>query len=74
MDPLFAYQQSLTRRQFFGDAGLRVGSFALAVLAAKEGAAAARARAQADGRAGSPALAGAAAPSAAGASADLAAH
>src|SRR5215472_16465745 len=53
MDPLFDHQRLLTRRQFFGGAGLRVGGVALGLLM---GSAAAR-RAQAalaDLNAGSP--------------------
>jgi hypothetical protein len=36
MDPLFEYHLQQTRRQFFGDLGLRLGSAALAMLAGQQ--------------------------------------
>ena len=41
MDPLFAHHLHQTRRQFFGQMGLRAGSIALASLLAREQAGAA---------------------------------
>lgn len=38
MDPLHEYQLNLTRRQFFGATGLRLGGLALATLAARDAA------------------------------------
>ena len=36
MDPILEYQQHQTRRQFFGDCGLKLGGVGLAMLAANE--------------------------------------
>src|SRR3989442_845451 len=37
MDPHFEYQLGLTRRQFFGTSGLRLGGLALGMLMANQG-------------------------------------